>query len=117
MYWATATLKRPVFISCLRGKNTSGSWISWDWCNSRHNCYFASTFGKSTVKQQEKKLCKWFAELKVGDKIVWINKQPATLGNLTQLLSHTLDPKELAKYDGKIQLLVRRGEFEFFIKI
>lgn len=58
-----------------------------------------------------------FAELKVGDRIVWINKQPATLGNLTQLLSHTLDPKELAMYDGKIQLLVRRGEFEFFIKI
>lgn len=58
-----------------------------------------------------------FKELKVGDKIVWINKKPATLENLKSLLSHTLTPEELAKYEGKIQLLVRRGEFEFFIKI
>ncbi len=56
-------------------------------------------------------------ELKVGDKIVWINKTPATLDNLKTLLSESLQPQALKTYEGKIQLLVRRGEFEFFIKI
>ncbi|RDU56147.1 PDZ domain-containing protein [Helicobacter sp. MIT 00-7814] len=58
-----------------------------------------------------------FKELKVGDRIVWINKTPATLANLTTLLSESLQPQALKTYEGKIQLLVRRGEFEFFIKI
>lgn len=58
-----------------------------------------------------------FKELKVGDKIVWINKTPATLSNLKTLLSESLQPQALKTYEGKIQLLVRRGEFEFFIKI
>lgn len=58
-----------------------------------------------------------FRELKVGDRIVWINKKPATSQNLKELLSQSLSPQELEKYEGKIQLLVRRGEFEFFIKI
>ncbi|WP_394952117.1 PDZ domain-containing protein [uncultured Helicobacter sp.] len=58
-----------------------------------------------------------FKELKVGDRIVWINKTPATPNNLKELLTRTLEPQELSKYEGKIQLLVRRGEFEFFIKI
>ena len=58
-----------------------------------------------------------FKDLKVGDRIVWINKTPATPNNLKELLTRTLEPQELSKYEGKIQLLVRRGEFEFFIKI
>lgn len=55
--------------------------------------------------------------LKEGDKIVWINKKEANIHNIKELLSNSQSDEELQQYGGKIQLLIHRGEAEFFIKI
>lgn len=55
--------------------------------------------------------------LKEGDKIVWINKKEATINNIKELLSNSQSEQEQEQYEGKIQLLIHRGEAEFFIKI
>lgn len=55
--------------------------------------------------------------LKEGDKIVWINKKQANINNIKELLSSSQSEDEQEQYDGKIQLLIHRGEAEFFIKI